>query len=70
MDWEFGVDRCELLNSEWISSEVLLYSTGNSIQSLVIDHDGKQHKKKKIYLRLGHFTAEIGTTLYHLYFNF
>ena len=47
MDWEFGVDRCKLLNSEWISSEVLLYSTGNSIQSLVIDHDGKQHKKKR-----------------------
>ena len=24
---------------EWISNEVLLYSTGNYIQSLVIEHD-------------------------------
>lgn len=33
MDWEFGVSRCKLLHLEWISSKVLLYSTGNSIQS-------------------------------------
>ena len=38
MDWEFGVGRCKHL--EWISKEVLLYSTGNHIQSLVIEHDG------------------------------
>ena len=31
MDWEFGVDRCKLLTSEWISSEILLYSTGYCI---------------------------------------
>ena len=41
MDWEFGVSRCKLLHLEWISDEVLLYSTGNYIQSLGIDHDGK-----------------------------
>ena len=29
MDGEFGVGRCKLL--EWISNEVLLYSTGNYI---------------------------------------
>ena len=34
MDWEFGVSRCELLNLEWISNEVLLYGTGNYISSL------------------------------------
>lgn len=26
---------------EWISDEVLLYSTGSCIQSLGIDHDGR-----------------------------
>jgi len=31
MDWEFGVSRFKLLHLEWISNEVLLYSTGNYI---------------------------------------
>ena len=31
MDWEFGVSRCKLLHLEWISNEILLYSTGNYI---------------------------------------
>ena len=39
MDWEVGVSRCKLLYLEWISNKVLLYSTGNYIQSLVIEHD-------------------------------
>ena len=33
MDWEFDISGCKLLNLEWIS-KVLLYSPGNSIQSL------------------------------------
>ena len=41
MDWEFGVGRCKLLHLEWISNEILLYNTGNYIQSLGIDHDGR-----------------------------
>ena len=40
MDWEFGVGRCKLLHLKWISNEVLLYSTENYIQSLVMEHDG------------------------------
>ena len=36
MDWKCGVTRRKLL--EWISSEVLLYRTGNNIQSPGIDH--------------------------------
>ena len=40
MDWEFGVGRCKLLYLEWISNEVLLYSIGSYIQSLVMEHDG------------------------------
>ena len=41
MDWEFGVNRCKLLHLEWISNKVLLYSTENYIQSLVIEYDGR-----------------------------
>ena len=40
MDWEFGVHRFKLLHIEWISNEILLYSTGTYIQSLGIEHDG------------------------------
>ena len=29
MDWELVVNRCKLLPLEWISNEILLYSTGN-----------------------------------------
>jgi len=29
MDWESGVNKCKLLHLEWISNEILLYSTGN-----------------------------------------
>ena len=33
--------RGKLLHFEWISNEVLLYSTGNYIQLLVIERDGR-----------------------------
>jgi len=46
MDWEFGVSRLEPLHLEWIKKEVLLYSTGNYIQSPGIAHDGKEYKKR------------------------
>ena len=39
MDWEFGGCRCKQLHLEWISNEVLLYSTENYIQSLVMEYD-------------------------------
>ena len=38
---EFGVSRCKLLHSEWISNEAVLCSTGNYSQSLVIIQDGR-----------------------------
>ena len=41
IDGEFEVNRCKLLNLEWMGNEFLLYSTGNSIQYLGIDHDGR-----------------------------
>ena len=47
MDGVFGVGRCKLLHLEWISNEVSLYSTGNYIQSPGLDHERKEHFKKK-----------------------
>jgi len=29
MEWECGVNRCNLFHLEWINNEILLYSTGN-----------------------------------------
>ena len=46
MDWEFGISRCKLLYRELINNKVLLYSTGNSIQYPVINHDGKENPKE------------------------
>ena len=40
MEWNLGVSICKLLHLEWISNEILLYSTGNYIQSLVMEHGG------------------------------
>ena len=40
-DWEFEGSRCKLLHLEWMGNKVLLYSTGNYIESLGIDHDGR-----------------------------
>ena len=31
LDWEFGVNKCKLLPLEWISNEILLYSTENYV---------------------------------------
>ena len=36
MDWELGVRGCKLSHLDWISNEVLLYSTGNDTQSLAL----------------------------------
>ena len=40
MEWEAGINRHKLLHLELISNEILLYSRGNYIQSLVMEHDG------------------------------
>ena len=54
-DWEFGLSRCKLLYIEWINNKVLPYSTGNYIQYLVINHNGKEYGKKYIHIILNHF---------------
>ena len=43
MDREFGIGRCKLFHLEWISNEILLYSTGNYVQSLVTDKYEKKN---------------------------
>ena len=66
MDWELGVSRCKLFHLEWINNKVLLYSTGNYIQPLQRDHDGRKCKKKNVYIyKTGSLccTAEIGIIL-------
>ena len=65
-DEEFRVSRCKILHLEWISNEVLLYSTGNYIQSLEIEHDRRKTEKKNVYIcMIGSLccTEEIATTL-------
>ena len=49
-DWEFGISRCKLLCIEWINNKVLLYSTGNYIQYLVINHNRKEYEKECIHM--------------------
>ena len=51
MDGEFGAGRCKLLRFEWISNEVLLYSTGNHIQSFGIEHE-EDSMRKIIYIHI------------------
>ena len=48
MDWKSGVNRCKPWHLEGISNESLLYSTGNYIQSLMIEHDNVT--KKNVYM--------------------
>ena len=48
MNWEFGVSGCKLLHLRWISNEVLLYCTGNYIQSLVME----DNVRKRMYIYL------------------
>ena len=65
MEWEIGVGRCKLLHLEWTNNKVLLYSTGNYIQSPGINHNGKEYKKN-VYMCVTESlscTADIGTAL-------
>ena len=59
--WKFEVSRCKLVHLKWISNEVLLYSTGNYIQSLGLDM--MEDNIRNIISGSLCYTAEIGTTL-------
>ena len=64
-EWEFGVSRCKLLHLDWLSNGVPLHSTRNYVQSLGLEHDGRQYKKKKNVHTTGSLccTTEIEGTL-------
>ena len=46
MDWEFRVDKCKLLNLEWIN-KVLVCGTVSYIQFPGINHNGKEYKRRR-----------------------
>ena len=41
----FGVSRCKPLYIGCVNNKVSLYSTGNSIQDPMINHNGKESEK-------------------------
>ena len=46
-DREFGVSWCKLFHLDWLSSEVLLYCTGNCVRSLGIRHYRDDMRKRR-----------------------
>ena len=57
----------QTITSRMDRNEVLLYSTGNYIQSLEIEHDGREYKKGNICISMIgslYYTSEIGTSLW------
>lgn len=66
MEWECRVSRCKLLCIEGIKNKVLLYSTGNYIQYLMVNHNGKEYFKKNVYIHihiyLNHFAVQKNLT--------
>ena len=50
MDWEFGVGRCKLLHLEWINNKLLMCSTRNYTQYLIINYKGKEYIYVYIYV--------------------
>ena len=46
LNWEFEINRCKLVYIEQINSKVLLFNTGNYMQYLVINHNGKEYEKQ------------------------
>lgn len=50
IEWDLGVSRGKLFYMEGIGNKILLGSTGNSIQYLVINHNAKDIKKEYIYI--------------------
>ena len=61
MDWEFEISRCNLLHRECINN-VLLYSIGNYIQLLVINHNGKGYEKQCVCMYVCMHTELLGRT--------
>ena len=60
--WEFGMRKCPLLPTEWMSNKALLYSTEDHIQYPVINYNGQQYEEECITQSLC-CTAKINTIL-------
>ena len=45
-----GINRYVLLYINQVNNKVLLYSTGNSIQYIVITYNGKEYEKEYVYI--------------------
>ena len=41
VEWDFGISRCKLEYPGWMKNKVALQGTGNCIQKLEINHNGK-----------------------------
>ena len=66
-DGESGVSGCKESHLEQINNtRVLLYSTGNHIQSPAINHDGKQNKTKNIYINFLKRSSRCGSAVTNL----
>ena len=50
MEWEIGLADVSSYYTEGINNKVLLYSTENYIQCPMISHNGKERRKKSIYI--------------------
>ena len=50
MSWEYGVGRCKLLHLEQINNKVLMYTTGNYIQSPEIKYNEKEYFQESVYI--------------------
>ena len=50
MDWEFGISGCKLVYIEWVNNKVLLCRTRNSIPYPVINQNGMEYNKKRMYV--------------------
>ena len=50
MGWESGVSRYKVSHTEWLDHKLLLYGTGDHVQSPGINHNGKEYKKEYIYM--------------------
>ena len=71
MDWESGISRCK---PGWKNNKVLLYSTGNYIQSPGINHYRKEYLLKKeclyVYYRVTLlYSRDRHNTVHQLYLS-
>ena len=57
VDWQFEVSKCKLLHIEQINNKGLLYNIGDYIQSLMINHNGKEYEKECVYIYLSIYTS-------------